>query len=230
MRTRPGTVRMHRGPEHRGSLAPPMVKSASKKAARVKAADAAAVHDEVAASEPRPEVLGCAPLAVPAIDAVLWLAWTRKGLCVAHWGTPGSARPAAIATHVPERPIPTEYESTLSRYFAGEKVDPVALPVDLQGTAFQLRVWQALRNVPRGSVRSYAGIALDIGQPRGMRAVGMANGRNPVAVVVPCHRVIEKGAGLGGYTGGLHFKRFLLALEGVDVARDTVRAGQLPLI
>ena len=183
-----------------------------------------------APGEPLPQVLGAGQIAVPALPAVLWLAWTAKGLCFLHWADAGSERPAEIAKDVPLAEIPALYADTLGRYLAGEPVDPVTLPVDLRGTPFQLRVWQALRKVPRGAVRSYAGIAADIGQPRGMRAVGMANGRNPVAIVVPCHRVIEKGAGIGGYTGGVQFKRFLLALEGVDIAHDTVRAGQLPLI
>jgi O-6-methylguanine DNA methyltransferase len=79
-------------------------------------------------------------------------------------------------------------------------------------------------------VRSYAAIANAIGSPRAMRAVGGANGRNPLAIVVPCHRVVEADMGLGGYTGGLHLKRFLLQLEGARVVADRVQPGQLALI
>jgi len=125
--------------------------------------------------------------------------------------------------------VPDPYRSVLLAFAAGENVDPVQLPVDLRGTDFQVRVWNALRNIPRGSVRSYAGIAADVGSPRGMRAVGMANGVNPVAIVVPCHRVVETGLRLGGYSGGLAMKRILLALEGVIVHAGKVIPGQLEL-
>jgi O-6-methylguanine DNA methyltransferase len=91
-------------------------------------------------------------------------------------------------------------------------------------------VWNALRKVSRGQVRSYAGIASDLGKPRATRAVGAANGRNPIAIVIPCHRVVETGMHLGGYTGGLHLKRFLLELEGARIDADRVRPGQLELL
>ncbi len=87
------------------------------------------------------------------------------------------------------------------------------LPLDLRGTPFQLRVWRALQKIPYGETRTYAEIALAIGSPRAVRAVGGANGRNPVPLIVPCHRVVAKD-GLGGFTGGLHHKESLLALEG----------------
>ncbi|HEX7479475.1 MAG TPA: methylated-DNA--[protein]-cysteine S-methyltransferase [Polyangiales bacterium] len=88
----------------------------------------------------------------------------------------------------------------------------------------------ALRRIARGSVRSYVGVATDVGAPRGMRAVGMANAKNPLALVVPCHRVIETDMGLGGYTPGVHIKRYLLALEGVRVDNERVQPGQITLI
>lgn len=176
------------------------------------------------------EPIGCGALEVPQIGASIWLSWTGRGLSHVLWADPQGARPVEIANVVPEREIPVQYARTLQAYFAGEPIEPVELPIDLRGTPFQLRVWEALRRIPRGSVRSYAGIAADVGSPRGMRAVGMANATNPVAIVVPCHRVVEKDAGLGGYSAGLPIKRFLLALEGVDVAADHVHAGQLSLI
>ena len=177
------------------------------------------------------EPVGCYPWPVPVIDSVLFLAWSERGLTHARWLDAHQAlRPIEIAAHVPEASPPAQYADVLQRYFAGTLVEPVELPVELAGTAFQLQVWQALRRIPLGHVRSYAGIALDIGSPRATRAVGMANGRNPIAVVVPCHRVIEKNGQLGGYSSGLKRKRYLLALEGVDVSGDEVRAGQLQLL
>jgi AraC family transcriptional regulator of adaptative response/methylated-DNA-[protein]-cysteine methyltransferase len=87
------------------------------------------------------------------------------------------------------------------------------LPLDVRGTAFQLRVWQELRRIPRGETRTYGGIAAAVGTPGGARAVGRACGTNPVAVVVPCHRVVPAGGGLGGYAWGVDAKRYLLDHE-----------------
>jgi AraC family transcriptional regulator of adaptative response/methylated-DNA-[protein]-cysteine methyltransferase len=90
------------------------------------------------------------------------------------------------------------------------------LPIDVRGTAFQEAVWKELRRIPLGETRSYADIAAAVGQPNAVRAVGTANGSNPVAVLVPCHRVIRSDGTLGGYAGGLDRKRTLLAAEGAD--------------
>lgn len=90
------------------------------------------------------------------------------------------------------------------------------LPIDVRGTAFQEAVWKELRKIPLGETRSYADIAAAVGQPQAVRAVGTANGRNPVAVLVPCHRVIRSDGSLGGYAGGLDRKRKLLAGEGAN--------------
>ena len=92
------------------------------------------------------------------------------------------------------------------------------LPIDVRGTAFQEKVWQELRKIPLGETRSYAEIAAAIGQPGAVRAVGTANGDNPIAVLVPCHRVIRSDGTLGGYAGGLDRKKRLLAAEGVTSA------------
>lgn len=100
----------------------------------------------------------------------------------------------------------------LAEYFAGRRKRFTA-PLDLRGTRFQRKVWEALLRIPYGETRSYAEIARQIGRPRAFRAVGMANHWNPVAIVVPCHRVVATGGGLGGYGGGLRMKEFLLALE-----------------
>jgi methylated-DNA-[protein]-cysteine S-methyltransferase len=100
----------------------------------------------------------------------------------------------------------------LDAYFAGELTD-FTLELDLQGTAFQRSVWQALLTIPFGETRSYGVIAEQIGAPGAARAVGLANGHNPIAIIVPCHRVIGASGCLTGYGGGLDRKRSLLALE-----------------
>jgi O-6-methylguanine DNA methyltransferase len=102
----------------------------------------------------------------------------------------------------------------MEEYFRGERKVFTARVDFIEGTPFQRRVWRALRTIRYGEVRSYAWVAQEVGKPGGARAVGAANGRNPVAVVVPCHRVVNADGGLGGYSGGLEVKRKLLALEG----------------
>jgi methylated-DNA-[protein]-cysteine S-methyltransferase len=174
--------------------------------------------------------IGCGLLEVPRVQASVWLSWTAIGLCHLLWADEHAPRPLEIPACVPEQALPAEYAEPLSGYFAGDVLDPATLPVDLTGSTFQLQVWHALRRIERGAVRSYAGVAIDVGKPRATRAVGMANSANPVAIVVPCHRVVEKSLAIGGYSSGLRIKRFLLALEGVEVAADQVRAGQLSLI
>lgn len=100
----------------------------------------------------------------------------------------------------------------LSAYFAGELHD-FTVPLAPSGTPFQRQVWSALRDLPYGSTCSYADLAVAVGRPTAVRAVGAANGRNPLIIVVPCHRVIGSGGSLTGYGGGLARKRFLLDLE-----------------
>ena len=105
------------------------------------------------------------------------------------------------------------YVQELEDYFAGQRRE-FSFALDLRGTDFQLACWRALLKIPYGKTRTYADIARAIGKPRGFRAVGMANNRNPVAIVVPCHRVIASNGTLCGYGGGLDIKRKLLELEG----------------
>ena len=105
------------------------------------------------------------------------------------------------------------YVRELEQYFAGQRRE-FSFPLDLRGTDFQLACWKALLDIPYGETRSYAAIARAVGNPAGFRAVGMANHRNPVAIVVPCHRVIASDGTLCGYGGGLEVKRKLLELEG----------------
>ena len=105
------------------------------------------------------------------------------------------------------------YVNELEEYFAGKR-RKFSFPLDLRGTDFQLACWRALLAIPYGETRSYAAIARAVGKPNAFRAVGMANNRNPVAIVVPCHRVIASDGTLCGYGGGLDTKRRLLELEG----------------
>lgn len=165
----------------------------------------------------------------------LWLAWVGEGLCILRFGD-GPPPEAELRRAIPEldrvppAAIPPLVRDTLARYLAGEPVDPVELPVRLLGTRFQRRVWTALRGVRRGRVRTYAGLAADAGSPRATRAVGTAMAKNPLAIVVPCHRVVASGLAVGGFSGGLDRKRALLALEGVKVDREKVLPGQLDLL
>ena len=103
----------------------------------------------------------------------------------------------------------------LRRYLTGERVQ-FTCPLDLYGTAFQVEVWEELFRIPYGETRTYAEIARAISRPAAVRAVGAANGANPVAIIVPCHRVIGSNGTLTGYGGGLPTKAWLLALEGIQ--------------
>jgi methylated-DNA-[protein]-cysteine S-methyltransferase len=111
----------------------------------------------------------------------------------------------------------------LRLYFQGDPSAIDAVPWKTSGTAFQLKVWEALCSIPAGETLSYLGLAERIGRPTAVRAVGLANGANPVAVVVPCHRVIGANGSLTGYGGGLSRKRWLLAHEGATF-RDHLAA------
>lgn len=105
-----------------------------------------------------------------------------------------------------------EAQQQLEEYFAGERRE-FSIATEAEGTDFQRSVWQALRKIPFGESISYGELARRIGNPRAVRAVGLANGRNPISIIVPCHRVIGADGSLTGYGGGLERKRFLLALE-----------------
>jgi len=110
-------------------------------------------------------------------------------------------------------------EAQLAEYFAGTRTT-FDLPLAPRGTEFQLRVWQALARIPHGSTSTYAEQARAIGSPDAVRAVGAANGRNPLPIVLPCHRVIGADGALVGFGGGLPVKEFLLRLEGALPARQ----------
>lgn len=113
---------------------------------------------------------------------------------------------------LPQHVVLQETARQLDEYFAGRRRE-FDLPLAPSGTGFQCLVWQGLRQIPYGETRYYAQVAQDIARPTAVRAVGAANGRNPLSIVVPCHRVIGRNGTLVGYAGGLERKQFLLALE-----------------
>src|SRR5207248_3198943 len=122
-----------------------------------------------------------------------------------------------------------EIAGALRAYFGGDLHAIDGLEVDPSGTAFQRKVWAALRTIPAGQTWSYARLAREVGKPTATRAVGAANGANPVAIVIPCHRVIASDGTLGGYGGGLPLKKYLLELEGVHLSARVAAEFQEPL-
>jgi methylated-DNA-[protein]-cysteine S-methyltransferase len=140
------------------------------------------------------------------------------GVALRGLGMQRGPRPTRVdATWVQSDSPFSAVKAQLNQYFAGERT-AFDLPVVLHGTPFQLRVWAALQEIPYGTTVSYGELARRIGRPLGSRAVGLANGRNPVSIIVPCHRVIGADGSLTGYGGGLDRKRLLLDLEGGVVA------------
>ncbi len=111
-----------------------------------------------------------------------------------------------------DHPVLVETAKQLAAYFAG-KLERFDVPLDFRGTDFQKQVWAALLTIPFGQTRSYGEIARQIGRPSASRAVGAANGRNPISIIAPCHRVIGSAGALTGFAGGLDAKRYLLDLE-----------------
>ncbi len=148
----------------------------------------------------------------------LTLIASEKGLAAILWENDDPAR-VRLAPRVEGagHPVLEEAERQLGAYFAGER-QAFDLPLDFHGTAFQKRVWAALLAIPFGETRSYAQIARAIGSPTAFRAVGAANGRNPISIVAPCHRVIGTNGTLTGFAGGLAAKQHLLELEGILLA------------
>jgi methylated-DNA-[protein]-cysteine S-methyltransferase len=130
-------------------------------------------------------------------DRMLRLLWRRYGPVELH-----------------DAPDEHGFGARLRAYFDGNYQAIDAIPVSLGGTPFQQQVWSALRSIPSGSARSYGALAAQLGRPKAARAVGAANGLNPISIVVPCHRLIGADACLTGYAGGLKRKRWLLEHEG----------------
>jgi methylated-DNA-[protein]-cysteine S-methyltransferase len=144
----------------------------------------------------------------------LTLVATDEGLAAILWQNDRPRRvPLDVGAEEPAHPVLVETERQLQEYFAGHRKD-FALKLDVAGTEFQHKVWEALRTIPFGETRSYTQIATQIGHPTAIRAVGAANGRNPVSIVTPCHRVIGSTGHLTGFAGGLDIKAHLLAMEG----------------
>jgi AraC family transcriptional regulator, regulatory protein of adaptative response / methylated-DNA-[protein]-cysteine methyltransferase len=155
----------------------------------------------------------------------LLVAGTRRGICFAAMGEADRTLVfAALHRNYPRATIrvadPNRREDSrvgqladaLADYVAGRSKMPVP-PMDIRGTPFQFAVWEQLRAIPAGETRSYSEIARRIGRPRAIRAVGTANGANPVSIVIPCHRAVRASGHLGGYRWGLDRKRKLLELE-----------------
>lgn len=143
---------------------------------------------------------------------------TERGLCAVLLGDDEEALPADLAAAFPRAALERSPRrlrgacAAVVRHLADTR-SPLALPLDLCGTPFQLRVWRALRRIPPGETRTYSEIAAELGEPRAARAVARACARNAVAVLVPCHRVVPKEGGVGGYRWGSRRKRALLARE-----------------
>jgi len=124
-----------------------------------------------------------------------------------------------------ETPLIKKAAAQIEEYFAGKRKQ-FSLPLAMNGTEFQMAVWETLQSIPYGETRSYKEIAAMVGRPKAVRAVGMANNRNPISIIVPCHRVIGCDGSLIGYGGGLPVKKHLLDLERRICLSCTTRAGQ----
>ena len=163
------------------------------------------------------------PVAIGGQAYELTVASTSQGLCRLSLDLEGEeALPAWAERWLPGQELLREKEANAlilaetAAYLAQERRQ-FTVPLHLLGTPFQIRVWQELRRIPYGETRSYADIAAQIGCPQGWRAVGSANSRNPLALIVPCHRVIGKDGRPGGYRGGLDLKLKLLRLEDAQI-------------
>lgn len=136
-----------------------------------------------------------------------------RGLYMQEGRTGAAVRPEWTSAEAPFRAV----HEQLNEYFEGSRTG-FELPLELEGTPFQRRVWRALLEIPYGETISYGALARRIGRPESTRAVGAANGRNPISLIVPCHRVVGADGGLTGYGGGIERKRFLLDLEADHMA------------
>lgn len=130
------------------------------------------------------------------------------------WFETHTTKPEDLGIQEDSFPIFQSVKEQLERYFAGDAVQ-FDVPIAAKGTPFQRSVWHALTTIPYGETWSYAQLADAIGNPKAVRAVGLANGKNPVSVIVPCHRVIGKNGKLTGYAGGIERKQRLLTIEGI---------------
>ena len=150
---------------------------------------------------------------MPSPVGILKLVATENALVAVLWENenPKRVRLAELIEQV-NHPILLETQKQLREYFAGTR-QQFDLPLDFEGTVFQKKVWQALLGIPFGETRSYRDIAAQVGNIKAVRAVGAANGKNPISIIAPCHRVIGSGGALVGFAGGLDKKQILLSLE-----------------
>lgn len=147
---------------------------------------------------------------LPSPAGPLLIAVSEKGLVFLEFDG-GKLAPKYLWTESAEKT--QAVRDHMQEYFDGKRRE-FSFPLDMRGTPFQLKCWEALLRIPYGETRTYADIARAVGSPQGFRAVGLANNRNPIAIIVPCHRVIASDGSLCGYGGGLDVKRKLLELEG----------------
>ncbi|MBE9401562.1 methylated-DNA--[protein]-cysteine S-methyltransferase [Acinetobacter albensis] len=150
---------------------------------------------------------------MPSPVGILKLVATKNALVAVLWENenPKRVRLAELIEQV-DHPILLATQKQLSEYFAGTR-QRFDLPLDFEGTEFQKRVWQALLDIPFGETRSYRDIAEQVGNIKAVRAVGAANGKNPISIIAPCHRVVGMNGKLVGFAGGLDNKKILLGLE-----------------
>ena len=154
----------------------------------------------------------------PSPLGTLTLFATEGGLCGLYFEDQLHPRDTAGSAHQPTQPHLLQAVRELGQYFASQRTR-FEVALDLAGTTFQREAWQALCAIPFGQTASYGAQAQRIGRPKAARAIGGANARNPVAIIVPCHRVIGASGAATGYDGGIDRKRFLLAHEGVALHR-----------
>ena len=156
---------------------------------------------------------------IPSPIGKLKLVASDEGLVAILWENdrPRRVRLADLVEN-PAHPMLLRTEKELNEYFS-HKRKAFTVPLDMRGTYFQKQVWEALLGIPFGETRTYGQLANQLGNPKATRAVGAANGRNPIAIIVPCHRVIGANGSLVGYGGGLEMKRWLLAHEGLIPGR-----------
>jgi len=164
--------------------------------------------------DPEPEWVVAFPETPPELGP-LWLYFTELGLTALEFAGGGSVSLLPDDSLPPPlMPLTEAVRRELTAYFNGTPTDFAALTLDPRGTPFQLRVWQELRRIPWGQTISYGELARRLGQPKACRAVGQANGLNPIPLIIPCHRVINADGSLGGYSSGPDRKRWLLRHEG----------------
>lgn len=165
------------------------------------------------------------------------VAATEKGVCSVRIGEPAETMERALKREFPEATLRrdqtglSDWIERIARHLRGGE-PRIELPLDVRGTAFQWKVWEALRAIPYGETKTYREVARAIGKPRAARAVGRACATNPVAILIPCHRVVREGGGLGGYAYGLPTKQQILDTERSSAPkrarRRQIGAGKMP--